>query len=495
MNVSPIRTILFLLSVFTILLVVATTFPANGIHIGKHLHVKFASLEQIFGERPTYADVSGIIAQNQQMVDSSLVEVNDTIIEIAEPAFDTIRANADELKSTIEKIQFPANNRNLLFPAFRAMENARRRKKVVRIMHFGDSQLEGDRITSFLRYKLQGHFGGCGVGLVPAQQVYDFKYSILQENSDNWYRYTIYGNRDTALTHNRYGLLASFAQFTSPFENPATDTTQKHAWISFESSPYSYKNTKHFRQLRFIYGQCPPGVDISLQYNHQGALSESLQPTQHYKVKRWLFDTSIVAARLELSGVKSPEVYGLALDDIAGVAVDNIAMRGCSGLVFTKMDSVLLSALLKEMNVSLLILQFGGNVVPSQSKSYGYYEKWFSSQLQRLRKMAPNIPIIVIGVSDMSIKENNYYVTYPSVPKVRDALKKACFKNNTAYWDLYEAMGGENSMPSWVFATPPLATTDFVHFNSRGARLVANMFYNALWNEYAYYRTTNTPTP
>ena len=37
-------------------------------------------------------------------------------------------------------------------------------------MHYGDSQIECDRITSLLRQRFQEEFGGMGVGLVPALQ-------------------------------------------------------------------------------------------------------------------------------------------------------------------------------------------------------------------------------------------------------------------------------------------------------------------------------------
>jgi lysophospholipase L1-like esterase len=58
-------------------------------------------------------------------------------------------------------------------------------------------------------------------------------------------------------------------------------------------------------------------------------------------------------------------------------------------------------------------------------------------------------------------------------------MKKATLDANAIYWDMYKAMGGKNSMPSWVFADPPLCSKDFVHFNARGAKIIANMFYNA----------------
>ena len=84
----------------------------------------------------------------------------------------------------------------------------------------------------------------------------------------------------------------------------------------------------------------------------------------------------------------------------------------------------------------------------------------------------------------MSVKDKNHYITNPNVEKVRDALKSACFQAGAAFWDMYKAMGGKNSMPSWVFADPPLASDDFVHFNPRGAKTIAQMFYNAFILEY-----------
>jgi lysophospholipase L1-like esterase len=87
----------------------------------------------------------------------------------------------------------------------------------------------------------------------------------------------------------------------------------------------------------------------------------------------------------------------------------------------------------------------------------------------------------------MSVKEKGRFVTYPNIEPVRDALRSAALENGFAFWDLYEAMGGKNSMPSFVASDPPLASTDYVHFTALGVNLVAEMFYNALMLEYRQY--------
>jgi lysophospholipase L1-like esterase len=138
----------------------------------------------------------------------------------------------------------------------------------------------------------------------------------------------------------------------------------------------------------------------------------------------------------------------------------------------------------KQLNVRLIIFQFGVNIVPNVVKSYTWYENLMVKQLQHLRSAAGNTPIIVIGVSDMSRKKETWYESYPNIVAIRNAQRNAAFRTGCAFWDLYEAMGGNNSMPSWVFADPPLANKDFVHFNARGSRIVSHMLYEAIMNDF-----------
>jgi hypothetical protein len=98
--------------------------------------------------------------------------------------------------------------------------------------------------------------------------------------------------------------------------------------------------------------------------------------------------------------------------------------------------------------------------------------------------------VIVIGPSDMSIKEGEDYVTRPFLEDVRDAMKTNALAQGAAFWDMYEAMGGRNSMVSWVQADPPLAADDYTHFSPIGARKVGELFYTALINEYAAYHNS-----
>ncbi len=458
------------------------------------MRLQFASPKDILKPGQTkYADISNIIGNNALLTDSMLEQMS---LQAKDESWDTVRANADSLRRSICRLQFPKNNKKILYKAFSAFEKAASASKPMRIMHYGDSQIEGDRISSFLRNKLQNKFGGMGSGLVPVEQVYDFSFSVLQENSNNWFRYTLYGNRDTTLTHRRYGALASFCRFSPYGSDTLTNTEHPYeAWVSFTPSGYSYTNTKNFRLCRVFYSHNKEPFVAEIYHNEILIDADMYPASRSLQTIRWEFDQPTNNIRIIFRGVASPDIYGIALDDLAGIAVDNIPMRGNSGLVFTKMDKDLLQQHFKELNVKMIILQFGGNVVPHVTTDYTYYEKLFAAQINRIHQLLPDVAVIVIGVADMSVKKRNRFVSYPNIEKIRDALKNASFEAGAVYWDLYQAMGGENSMPSWVFANPPLASSDFVHFNPKGAKIIATMFYNALMFEYNQYKRNEADKP
>jgi lysophospholipase L1-like esterase len=180
------------------------------------------------------------------------------------------------------------------------------------------------------------------------------------------------------------------------------------------------------------------------------------------------------------------EIYGIALDGEAGIAMDNIPMRGSSGEVFTGINSGILNQSYSKLDVGMIIMQFGGNAMPgigSAARAEKYGEA-IAAQIRYLQKLHPDAVILFIGPSDMSRNVGGSMQTWPFLVEVRDALKKAALENGAAFWDMFESMGGKNSMPLWVDARPQLAAPDYIHFTPRGAKKVAEFLFTALQNDY-----------
>jgi len=188
--------------------------------------------------------------------------------------------------------------------------------------------------------------------------------------------------------------------------------------------------------------------------------------------------------KLEFQLPEGGRVYGISFDGASGIQLDNLAMRGSSGLEFSKIDRDLLSEMLYDLDPGLVLLQFGGNVVPYITNTKAY-QRMFLRELNVLKSLIPEVPVIVIGPADMSTRVDGRFITYPTVEPVRNALRDAALEAGYAFWDMYSAMGGKNSMPAFVMADPPLATADYIHFTPRGANFMSAMFVKALLLEYS----------
>ncbi len=119
--------------------------------------------------------------------------------------------------------------------------------------------------------------------------------------------------------------------------------------------------------------------------------------------------------------------------------------------------------------------------MPHVKSDYNYYKNILIKQLKSIKAAHPGVSIVVIGPSDMSRNNGGNMVSYSNIPLIRDAMKEAAFETGCCFWDLYEAMGGENSMSAWV--SKGLAQKDYTHFSYKGAKYVGEMLFNAIMEQ------------
>jgi hypothetical protein len=72
------------------------------------------------------------------------------------------------------------------------------------------------------------------------------------------------------------------------------------------------------------------------------------------------------------------------------------------------------------------------------------------------------------------------------LPYLVTQMEKVSKEVGACYWDLFGAMGGENSMPSWV--EKGLAGNDYIHFTNRGASIASQLFFDAFAAEFVKWK-------
>lgn len=503
---GPIRIFLFFLTLLALVFLLSVLFPKEGIKITDDFTLRFFDPERILQEEePAYKDISDIIDSTTVLQDkpksTSTLSWNECLIvdtlnahdyplQVADTiAKDTSIRQADSFKEVLHSIELPPGEQgDILRSFFAALDDLSIQKQLVRILHFGDSQIEGDRITSYIRDQFQKRFGGTGPGLFPVRPSQYDHMSLNMNLSSNWRHYSIKEKDRLPSEYRDFGLLFQYSRYATPGEAKRRNDKTYKARIDIDRPSYSYKTARRYKKFRLFYSHLNKPCIVQMHLNDQTLDAEILEPTDRLKVLSWRFEQPPQNFSLQFEGPDSPNVHAIALDDRHGVAVDNIPMRGSSGLEFGKTDPAFFQSMYEKLHVKLILMQFGVNVVPNIKKDYAYYQQRLYNQLMFLKRIGNDVPIIVLGVSDMSRKLYGNYVSYPNIEKIRDAQKKAAFKAGCAFWDVYQAMGGKNSMPSWVFADPPLARKDFVHFTQKGSKLIGEMFTNALLKKYEQYK-------
>lgn len=393
-----------------------------------------------FGDKelrwPTLAEVFGEEESLKSLETLKTLKTLETT-EPSEPS-DTVPATSapeKEAPISIPKVPVDSVTDSRVFLAAFYASLAESSERVVRVLHYGDSQIEEDRMTQQLREALQALYGGSGAGLMPLAQTIPSR-TVKQQLHMNGRmiqpaqgprRYIVYGPKRDQRSDGLYGVMGQVAVMNDSLVKGSEEVTTV----------------------------CTPLIPTA-QYTRWKVFADS---SIHYTFSG---DTVFLSGR--------GAVYGLSQESEKGVIVDNIPMRGCLGIVFTKIDSAQLTTFYRQENVKLIIMQFGGNAIPS-NRNPGTIQaivKGLRDQVQYLKTCAPEADILFIGPSDMLTQENGEWITYPMVPYMDRLLQKMAADEQIAYFSLYRWMGGSGSMARWQ--ETGLAGSDGVHFTRSGAR-------------------------
>lgn len=377
----------------------------------------------------------------------------------------------------------PDKKEDYLDPLFLSMDSSFSQKKIVRILHFGDSQIESDRITGYIRDALQKKFGGCGLGFVPlVQPIPSLTYWI--EYTGGMFRYAAWDPAELKLNQHTHGLnnmnvaMGPWAQRF--YLDGQASITLKRRTIG------NYPGSSAWTLIRLFFEPDSTDMKANVFVGEQELVQRKIDGGSRIGEIRWQTSKPIGAFKMLLEGKRN--FYGISLECSSGVVVDNIPMRGASGTIFRNISLAMLREAKSKLNISCIILQYGGNVMPVIN-SFDHIRQYCNSirkQIEHLKQAFSDVVIIFIGPSDMSKNIDGKLETYPFLPELNDSLKATCLKSGVAYWDMFRAMGGKNSMQQWV--AQRLAASDYIHFSNAGTLKIAEMFMNALWLEYEIYK-------
>lgn len=462
---------------------------AHGIRIGS-FQMKYPTFWDIFSRRQHIEnDKAMAIVQGKAPEEKSLPKTEDTlsVSGLVNKRKFVFPEDMNQLRDSIGAFlaggnpQLVSNVEGRLYypePAqdFVKKLHAKLSQPSCRILHYGDSKIEGDRITAYLRNGLQTLYGGTGPGYFPIKMPYGQR-SIIEQTSGNWYRYALFNaeqrkNKDL-LQNNQYGLYANVCRFA-----PARGEAAGLKTASFTISPsHSYYNRlSQYTDVAIHYGNCTAPAIVTVFDGNTEIKKDTLVSDGAYHAYKLKFSTTPKKLRVQFSSTKSPDFYGVTVGSGEGVQMDNIPTRGDSGFHFTRIQDTY-DAMSRELKPDIIIFQFGGNLVPYLTKNkVASSVKRIITNMQWVQKRNPDALFLLIGPSDMLKRSTK--TTYEILPELVAEMKKQTAENGFAFFSMYEAMGGKNSMKIWY--DNRMAASDLVHFSDKGTERMAQLLFQSL---------------
>lgn len=340
-------------------------------------------------------------------------------------------------------------------------------RRPVRIAFLGDSFVEGDILTADLREALQQHYGqrpGGGAGFAPmASPLTGFRRTIKTQ-SKGWTSYNIM-QRKSAPERLRNNFYVS-------------------GWVCQPTTGAStrWELTDYRRQLDSctaarVFFIAPETSRIELTLNdtlrHEFTV-EGAEAVREAVVRAPHVHTLGFKV---LTGAGSFIGYG-AIFEGRGVVVDNYSIRSNNGQAMFWTNPTVNAQIHALASYDLVILQYGLNIMQAGVTDYTAYARQIEKMVSYVRQCFPGAAVLVLGVSDRSVKGDGGFEPMDAVPAMTGYQRRAARRSGAAFWPVSEAMRAQGGMSEFV--QRGWAGKDFTHINYGGGQRVAWALADAL---------------
>lgn len=349
-------------------------------------------------------------------------------------------------------------------PFYRALDEVSSKGRLVRIAVFGDSFIEADIFTADLREMLQKRFGGCGVGFVTITSMTNGYRPTVRHTFEGWASHAI---TDSVYFDRRKQGISG--HYFIPGKNAYVELRGQNKYASLldtcrEASIFFYNKDT---------------VDFSVRVNRGEIQNHRFAPNGH--LQELQIDGRIGSIRWTINRADSTLFYGMAMDGTEGIVVDNFSLRGSSGLSLRTIPADMLKEFNRQRPYDLIILQYGLNVATQRGYNYDSYQKGLVTAIEHLKKCFPQSGFLLLSVGDRDYKTDTGELrTMPGVKNLIRYQQNIAAESGIAFWNMFEAMGGDGSMAKLVHAKPSMANYDYTHINFRGGKYLAGLLYETL---------------
>lgn len=433
-------------------------------------------------------------------------------------------------------------NAGRLAPFFRKLSQLERgERRRINIVHIGDSHIQADWLTGYVRTRLQERFGSAGRGLV-------FPYTLAETNSPT----DIRSGSNQSWEYRR----STFQQKHIPIgiAGMSIQTSGRQVWLDLlirndTLVNYAFDQVKLFGTsgpdaLSWSIGQFKPGASVAVapppkvyhtvrsgdtlydlarrygtrvsrlqQWNRlrgsmirpgqklvvgngrstAGNYDPQLFQSQHLlewergvpQAQQAMVQLDSLTHRLLLRGYRTDgktgqsRLYGMSLENSRqqGMLYHAIGVNGVTFYHYNVAGEFWQQ--LPDLEPDLIIVSLGTNEAAHSSFQASGFAEQVQAFAAHLEALPTATPVLFTTPPD-ALKRRRY--NNPSIQIARSIITETAAAQDFALWDLFNVMGGAGAIKQW--RAKQLAGRDFLHFNRTGYSLQGELLFRAIIQAY-----------
>ena len=341
---------------------------------------------------------------------------------------------------------------------------------VTRVLHYGDSPVTADSITADARSLLQEHYGDAGHGF------------ILIAKPWAWY-----GHRGVDVLGKGWGIEAAT-------QTHARDGLHGLGGVSFEGATGATSQLvlkEDHARMEVEYLLEPGGGRLAIRADGK-RIGEIETEANEKRAGFQTFALPESARVIDLVVERGPvRLFGVSFErDQPGVIYNSLGLNGGQVQVVVRyFDKAHWSVELQHQRPDLVVLNYGTN----ESIYADYIDKSYAGELRevigRVRAAVPNASVLVMSPMDRGQRDSSGAITtVPALPRLVAIQRQIAAEMGCAFFNTFQAMGGEGTMARWYASQPRLVSADFTHPLPAGARKVGVLLDQALEAGYKGYQ-------
>lgn len=333
---------------------------------------------------------------------------------------------------------------------------------VVTILHYGDSPTTADLITGDVRAQLQSRFGDAGRG-----------YTLIAKP------WAWYGHRGVEISDHGWKIRTGVGLMREGVYGlgGAAFEGEPGAWSKFrltESQQSSVEVEYLAKPGAGAFAVEADDKQIAEQDTDSDTqTAESVQVTLPPGTKN-------VAIR-PTKGIVT--LFGAEFHRGArGVLYDSLGLNGATTSVVARvLQPTLWKEELERAAPQLVVINYGSNESSFGSFVHKQYATELRLAIQRVRQLDPGAAILIMSPMDRGERSGlDEIQTMSTIPEIVAIQRQVAAETHCAFFDTYDAMGGDDTMARWYAASPRLVTADLLHPTPQGATIVAGLFVEQL---------------